>query len=67
MGKCKLRIPKETLNRLWYESNSTNRSPKTIVSRVVGIRQPKAYVIRLARHGREDLINKTVAASRTGV
>jgi hypothetical protein len=66
IGKCKLRIPKGALNRLRDESNTTKRSPKTIVSTVVVILEPKGHVIRLARHGRDDLINKTVAAHRTG-
>ena len=66
IGKCKLRIPKEALNPLRYESNTTKRSPKTILSSVVVILEPKGHVIRLARHGRDDLINKTVAAYRTG-
>jgi hypothetical protein len=62
-----LRIRKAALSRLRYESNTTKRSPKTIVSRGVLIVEPKRHVIRLARSGREDLINKTVAACRTGV
>jgi len=66
MGKCKLRIPKETLNRLWYESNTTKRSPEKVVASVVLVREPKAHVIRLACHGRDDLIKKTFATSWTG-
>jgi hypothetical protein len=65
--KSILRIPKGTLSRLRDESHTTKRSPKTIAVRAVAIREPKGHVIRLARRGREDLINKTVATSRTGV
>ena len=61
--KSKLRIPKGALNRLRYESDTTKRSPKTIVSSGVNILEPKGYIIRLARHGRNDLINKTVAGT----
>jgi hypothetical protein len=64
--KSKLGIPKGALNRLRYESNTTKRSPKTIVSRVVVIREPKAHVIRRARHGRDDLVKKAFAVCRTG-
>jgi hypothetical protein len=67
IGKRILRIWKRALSRLRYESNTTKRSPKTIGVSGVLIVEPKRYVIRLARHGREDLINKTVAACRTGV
>src|SRR4029453_16387999 len=35
IGKGILRIPEGALSRLRYEDNTTNRSPKTIVSRVV--------------------------------
>ena len=61
------RIPKGALNRLRYESNATKRSPKTICSRGVVILEPEGYLIRCARHGREGLINKTVAINRTGL
>ena len=66
IGKCKLRIRKAALSGLRYESNTTKRKPKPVVSRGVIILEPKGHVIRLARHGREGLINKTVAGSRTG-
>ena len=61
-----LRIWKPVLNRLRYESNTTKRSPETIGVRGVLIVEPKRHVIRLARHSRESLINKTVAGCRTG-
>jgi hypothetical protein len=60
------RILKGALSRLRYESNTTKRSPKTILTCGVVILEPKGHVIRLARHGRQDLINKTVARNRTG-
>ena len=66
IGKCILRIRKGGLSRLRYESNTTKRSPETIDVTGVLIVEPKAHVIRLARHGREDLINKTVASTRAG-
>ena len=66
MGKCKLRIPKGRLDALRYESNTTKGSPETVLAGVVLILEQKAHVIRLARHGREDLINKTVATNWTG-
>jgi hypothetical protein len=61
------RIRKGVLNRLRYESNTTKRSPKTIFSRGVVVLEPEGHVIRCARHGREDLINKTIAINRTGL
>jgi len=67
IGKCILRIREAGLSRLRYESNTTKRSPKTIGVRAVLIVEPKRHVIRLAGRGRKDLINKTVAACRTGV
>jgi hypothetical protein len=66
-GKSILRIAKGVLNRLRYESDTTKRSPKTIASTAVGIREPEAHVIRLARNGRDGLISKSVASSRTGL
>src|SRR5438552_14640178 len=66
IGKSKLRIPKEALSRFRYESNTTKRSPKTIVERAIVILEPKGHVIPLASHGRNRLINKTVADTRTG-
>jgi hypothetical protein len=67
IGKSKLRIPKTGLTRLRYESNTTKRSPKTIVSRGVVIPEPKGHVIPLARHGRDGLINETVGSDRAGL
>jgi hypothetical protein len=67
IGKCILRIPKGALNGLRNESNTTKRSPKTIGSTGVIIREPKAHVIPLAIHGRENLINKAVTSRRTGL
>ena len=67
IGKCILRIPKGDLNCFRNESNTAKRSPKTILSSGVIIREPKAHVIRLAIHGRENLINKTVASTRAGL
>ena len=66
IGKCILRIRKRALNRLWYQSNTTKSSPKTIVSTVVVILEPEGHVIGLARHSRDSLIKKTVAVHRTG-
>ena len=65
--KSELRIRKAGLRRLRYESYTAKSSPKTIVVRGVAIREPKGHVIRLARHGREHLISKTVAGIRTGL
>ena len=61
-----LRIPKGGLRRLRYESNTTKSSPKTILTSGVVIPKPKGHVIRCAYCGRQDLINKTVASTRTG-
>jgi hypothetical protein len=61
IGKRKLRIPKGALHRLRYKSNTTKGSPKPIVVSGVLIVEPKRNVIRLARDGRKNLINKTVA------
>ena len=67
IGESILRIREAGLSRLRYESNTTERSPKTIgVTRVL-IVEPKRHVISLARRGRKDLINKTVATCWTGV
>ena len=66
IGESKLRIRKAALSGLRYESNTTKSSPKTIVSTGVVILEPKGHIIHLARHGRDDLINETVAGSRTG-
>jgi len=64
--KSVLRIPKGGLRRLRYESNTTKSSPETIGSSAVVVPEPKGHVIRCVCRGREDLINKTVASTRTG-